>query len=103
MLDKKGEAVLAIDLRKIGTAISDFFVVCSAASTTQVCAIADFVEEKMIELAKTKPIRKQGTENGVWVILDYGETVVHVFQSQYRDFYRLEDLWSDAKRTTFGE
>lgn len=103
MLDKKGEKVLSIDLRKIGTAISDYFVVCSAPSTTQVCAIADYVEEKMWELAKIDPVRKQGKENGIWVILDYGEIVVHVFQSQYRDFYRLEDLWADAKRTNFTD
>ena len=103
MLDKKGERVLSIDLRKIGTAISDYFVVCSAPSTTQVCASADYVEEEMWELAKTDPVRKQGKENGIWVILDYGEIVVHVFQSQYRDFYRLEDLWADAKRTNFTD
>ena len=67
------------------------------------CAIADYVEEKMWELAKIDPVRKQGKENGIWVILDYGEIVVHVFQSQYRDFYRLEDLWADAKRTNFTD
>lgn len=104
MLDKKAEGVLALDLRPVGTAISDFFVVCNAPSTTQVCAIADAVEEEMLEKMKMKPVRKQGKENGIWVILDYGgNAVVHVFQTQYREFYRLEDLWADAKKTVFNE
>ncbi len=104
MLEKKGEGVTALDLRSIGTTISDFFVVCNAASTTQVRAIADNVEEQMIIQLKTKPVRKQGTENGIWVILDYGgQAVVHIFQTEYREFYRLEDLWADAKKTTFKD
>ena len=103
MLEKKGEGVLSLDLRKVGTAISDFFVVCNAASTTQVRSIADNVEDRMIELLKKKPVRKQGTENGIWVILDYGDEVVHIFQTEYRNFYRLEDLWADARRTEFND
>lgn len=104
MLEKKGEGVTALDLRPIGTAISDFFIVCNAASGTQVRAIADNVEEQMIIQMKRKPVRKQGTENGIWVILDYGgEAVVHIFQTEYRNFYRLEDLWADAKKTEFKD
>lgn len=103
MLEKKGEDVLCLDLRKVGTAISDFFVVCNAASTTQVRAIADNVEDRMMEILKKKPVRKQGTENGIWVILDYGDEVVHIFQTEYRNFYRLEDLWADAKRKEFND
>lgn len=104
MLEKKAEGVMALDLRPVGTAISDFFVVCNAPSTTQVRAIADNIEEQMIVTLKKKPVRKQGTENGIWVILDYGsEAVVHIFQTEYRNFYRLEDLWADAKKTEFKE
>lgn len=104
MLEKKAEGVTALDLRPIGTAISDFFVVCNAASTTQVRAIADSVEDEMIVQLKRKPVRKQGTENGFWVILDYGsDAVVHIFQTEYRNFYRLEDLWADAKKTEFND
>ena len=103
MLEKKGEKVLALDLRAVGTAISDFFVVCNAASTTQVCAISDNVEDKMYGVLKRKPLRTQGKENGIWVILDYGDVVVHVFQSEYRNFYTLEDLWADARRTEFKD
>lgn len=103
MLEKKGEGVLSLDLRPVGTAISDYFVVCNAASTTQVRAIAENIEDRMIEHLKLKPIRKQGTENGIWVILDYGTAVVHIFQTEYRNFYRLEDLWADAKRMEFKD
>lgn len=103
MLEKKGQGVLSLDLRPIGTAISDYFVVCNASSTTQVRAIADNVEDRMIEKLKMKPARKQGTENGFWVILDYGIAVVHIFLTEYRSFYRLEDLWADAKRKEFKE
>ncbi|MCQ2166101.1 MAG: ribosome silencing factor [Bacteroidales bacterium] len=103
MLEKKAQDVLSLDLRPIGTAISDYFVVCNASSTTQVRAIADNVEDRMIEILKMKPARKQGTENGFWVILDYGVAVVHIFLTEYRNFYRLEDLWADAKRKEFKD
>ena len=62
-----------------------------------------WIREGAKAVAIYEPVRKQGKENGIWVILDYGEIVVHVFQSQYRDFYRLEDLWADAKRTNFTD
>ena len=97
MLEKKGQKVVSLDLKKIGTAISDYFIVCSAESTTNVLAIADNVEDRMIEKASRKVVRGQGRENALWIILDYGDIVVHVFQNQYRECYRLEDLWADAE------
>lgn len=103
MMDKKGQNVVALDLKKIGTAIADYFVVCNADSTTAVSAIADNVEEEMIVKANRKVIRTQGKENGFWVIQDYGDIIVHVFQTPYREFYRLEDLWADADRKEFNE
>ena len=101
MLEKKGQKVVSLDLKKIGTAISDYFIVCSAESTTNVLAIADNVEDRMIEKASRKVVRSQGRENALWIILDYGDIVVHVFQNQYREFYRLEDLWADAERIEY--
>lgn len=101
MLEKKGQNVVSLDLKKIGTAISDYFIVCSAESTTNVLAIADNVEDRMIEKASRKVVRSQGRENAFWIILDYGDIVVHIFQNQYRDFYRLEDLWADADKTEY--
>lgn len=103
MLEKKGKGVCALDLKKIGTAITDWFVICNADSTTQVNAIADNVEEKMIEKCGRKVVRMQGKENGFWVILDYMNIVVHIFQTEYRNFYRLEDLWADAARKDYND
>ena len=103
MLEKKGQDVVSLDLKPIGTAISDYFIVCNADSTPAVCATADNVEDRKIEKGKRKGIRTQGKENAFWVILDYGDIVVHVFQTPYRDFYRLEDLWADAERTVYED
>jgi ribosome-associated protein len=103
MLEKKGQDVVSLDLRSIGTAISDHFIVCNADSTPAVVAIADNVEERMIEKCRRKVNRTQGKENAFWVILDYGDIVVHVFQTPYRAFYRLEDLWADAERTAYED
>ena len=103
MLEKKGQDVVSLDLRSIGTAISDHFIVCNADSAPQVVAIADNVEERMIEKCRRKVTRTQGKENAFWVILDYGDIVVHVFQTPYRSFYRLEDLWADAERTVYED
>ena len=110
MLEKKAKNVCALDLKKIGTAITDAFVaitdafvICNADSTTQVAAIADNIEERMIEKAGRKVVRAQGKENGFWVILDYLNVVVHIFQTEYRNFYRLEDLWADADRKDYKD
>ena len=103
MLEKKGQEVVSLDLRTIGTAISDYFIVCNADSGTNVLAIADNVEDRMAEKCKRKVIRTQGRENALWVILDYGDIVVHVFQTAYRAFYRIEDLWADAERTDYAD
>ena len=103
MLEKKGQEVVSLDLRSIGTAISDHFIVCNADSTPAVVAIADNIEDRMIEKCRRKVLRSQGKENAFWVILDYGDIVVHVFQTPYRAFYRLEELWADAERTAYED
>lgn len=103
MLDKKAKNVCSLDLRKIGTAIADHFVICNADSTTAVAAIADNVEDMMWEKGNRKLHRMQGKENGFWVILDYQDIVVHVFLTEYRNFYRLENLWADATRKDYKD
>ena len=103
MLEKKGQDVVSLDLKPIGTAISDYFIVCHADSTTNVVAIADNIEDRMIEKCRRKVARTQGKENAFWVILDYGDIVAHIFQTPYRAFYRLEDLWADAERTEYTD
>ncbi len=95
--DKKGQDVVSLDLRKIEGAITDFFVICDASNTTQVGAVADNVAEKMKEEGHTL-YRSQGEGNNFWIIQDYGNIVVHIFLKEYRDFYRLEDLWADVPR-----
>ena len=103
MLEKKGQQVVSLDLSSIGTAISDYFVVCNADSTTAVAAIADNIIVRMEEKCCRKVLRMQGLENDFWIILDYGDIVVHVFLTQYREFYRLEDLWADAERVEYTD
>lgn len=103
MLDKKAQNVCSLDLRKIGTAITDHFVICNADSSTQVSAIADNVEDMMRQKCKRKVYRMQGKENGFWIILDYLNVVVHIFQTEYRNFYRLEDLWADAIKKEYKD
>lgn len=103
MLEKKGQRVVSLDLKSIGTAISDYFLVCNADSTTAVAAIADNIIVRMQEKCGRKVLRMQGLENDFWVILDFGDVVVHVFLTQYRDFYRLEDLWADAERVEYTD
>ncbi|MDD2595098.1 MAG: ribosome silencing factor [Bacteroidales bacterium] len=103
MLEKKAKEVISLDLRNIGTSISDHFVICNADSTTQVVAISDYVEQMMEEKCGRSVLRKQGRENAFWIILDYVNIVVHIFKTDQRLFYRLEDLWADAVKTTYED
>ena len=96
VFEKKGQNVLKIDLRKLDIRITDYFVICHAASTTQVSAICDSVEETVRKDTGEKPLHIEGLDNCFWVLLDYGSVVVHVFLEEYRNFYSLESLWSDA-------
>lgn len=102
IIDKKGQDVVSLDLRKIDGSITDWFVVCDGSNTTQVGAIADNVAEKMKEAGLTL-YRSQGEGNNFWIIQDYGNIVVHIFLKEYRDFYRLEDLWADVPRKEYKE
>ena len=101
--DKKGKNVCTLDLTGIGTSICDHFVICNADSTPAVMAIADNIEEEMIVKCNTRVLRQQGKENAFWIIMDFGDIVVHIFQTEYREFYRLEDLWADAVKKTYDE
>ena len=99
--DKKAKRIVSMDLRGIGTSICDYFVICNADSTTNVLAIADNIEDELIVKCKRQVLRSQGKENAFWIILDFGDIVVHIFQTEYREFYRLEDLWADAAITEY--
>lgn len=103
MLDKKAQQVCSLDLRKPGASICDYFVICNADSGTQVAAIAEHIEDKMYAQCRRSPRRSQGKENAFWIIMDYGDIVVHIFQTTYRLFYRLEELWADAEVKHYTE
>ena len=94
--EKKGDNIISLDLRKIPEAVSDFFIICSAGSGTQVKAIANFIEEKVGQVCKENPYKHEGQQSAQWVLIDYVNVVVHVMLSEPRNFYRLEDMWSDA-------
>ena len=94
--DKKGKNIISLDLTGFDGAICSHFVVCNADSTTQVCAIADGIEQEVFEKLGQKVWRIEGQQNGFWVAIDYLDVVVHVFQSELRDYYKLEELWADA-------
>ena len=98
MLDKKAQNVISLDLRPVGSSIADFFMICNADSTTNVAAIADNILKDAKEQLGMKPLRMQGMENNFWIIMDFGNIVLHIFQTPYREFYHLEDLWADAPR-----
>jgi len=101
IIEKKGQDIVSLELGKLPNAICKHFIICHAESTTQVAAIAENIEEKVIENLQEKVWQKGGYENSIWVVLDYIDVVVHVFQTEWRQFYKLEDLWADATRTNF--
>jgi ribosome-associated protein len=94
--EKKGENIVSLDLRKIPEAVADFFIICEASSTIQVKAIADNIEYQVKENCEEGPYRHEGMTASHWVLVDYVNVVVHIFHSETRKFYRLEEMWSDA-------
>jgi ribosome-associated protein len=94
--EKKGENIIALDLRKIPEAVADFFIICEASSTTQVKAIADFIEFHTKKTVKEIPYRIEGQHSGQWILVDYINIVVHIMLPETRKFYKLEEMWSDA-------
>jgi ribosome-associated protein len=96
IFEKKGQNVLKIDLRKLENRITDYFIICHASSTTQVSALCDSVDDTVRKEAFEKPLHLEGVDNCFWVLLDYGEVIVHIFLEEYRNFYNLESLWADA-------
>lgn len=99
--DKKAEGILLLDLKGLA-AFTDFFVICGGAVDIQVKAIVDHIVEGM-EGAGHHPHHIEGYSHLKWVLIDFGEVVVHVFQRQIREFYRLESLWGDAQITEVGD
>ncbi|MBA3334338.1 MAG: ribosome silencing factor [Acidobacteria bacterium] len=95
--DKKAFNMVAIDLREIAS-FTEFFIIASGANQRQVQAIADEITEQLREQLKSRVVRVEGYQTGEWVLLDYGDFVVHIFEAKAREFYDLERLWRDAKK-----
>lgn len=97
LFDKGGENIVTLDMRKLDNTVCDYFVVCHAQSGTQVDSLAESVVHTTRTRAGEKPFHKEGLDNCFWVLLDYGNIVVHIFMEEYRKFYNLEGLWADAE------
>jgi ribosome-associated protein len=95
--EKKGEHIVQMNLKKVDGAVTDFFVICEATSSTQINAIAESIEEEVRKACGEKPWHVEGTSNLEWVLLDYVNVVAHVFIPEKREFFNLEGLWADAK------
>ena len=99
----KGEKIVAVDMSQIDNYVFRNFVICQGRSNTHVTSIADSVKDYVREQIKVKPFGTDGYANSLWIALDYGEVIVHVFQPELRDFYKLEDLWEDAVITEYPD
>ena len=97
--DKKGRGITVMDLSHIESAPAQEFIICEGRSPQQVAAIADNVREELLDKARIKPFNYDGYRNSQWIVIDYGDTMVHVFLPDVRQMYRLEELWGDAKIT----
>lgn len=97
MLEKKGQNVRWLDLRGIENSVCDYFIICEGNSNTQVEAIAESVEDVVKKETGQRPYRSEGWENALWILIDYINVVVHVFERETRHFYNLESLWADAE------
>lgn len=99
--EKKGEAIVSLDLRKIDEAVADFFILCEAQSSVQIKAIADSIQEEVDRECDEKPYHTERGEQ--WTLVDYVNVVVHIFTKEHRKFYDLESLWMDAARTEHND
>ena len=95
--EKKGNDIVRLDLRNIYSSVSDYFVICHADSATQVKAIANSIEDEIYKALQQDPWRKEGLEYAEWILLDYINVVIHVFRTDKREYYGVEELWGDAE------
>ncbi|HOW32414.1 MAG TPA: ribosome silencing factor [Bacteroidales bacterium] len=99
MQERKANDIVKLNLGPLQNSITDYFIICHGTSRTQVEAIADSVEAEVKKSTGQSPWHREGFENCEWVLLDYYDVVVHIFQPETRNFYQLERLWADAERT----
>lgn len=101
--DTKGEDIKIFDLTGIENSVAETFIICSGNSNTQVSAIAGNIEKKIRNELQERPWHVEGTDNAMWILVDYVTVVVHVFQKHIREYYDIEELWGDAKITAVEE
>lgn len=97
--ERKGRDIAVVDLTGVDGATIDRFIICQGNSNMQVTAIADSIREYLFDRARIKPYNYDGYRNAQWIVIDYGDTLVHVFTPDTRQYYNLEELWSDASIT----
>jgi len=103
ILDKKGKEVTSLEIGTLPNAVCDYFIICHADSTTQVHAIAENVEAKVLGTLNEKAWKTAGYDNSIWIVLDFVNVVVHIFQTESRSFYRIEELWADAQSKSYSD
>jgi ribosome-associated protein len=103
MVDKKAQEIAVLDLRQVRNAVADYFVICAGTSDTQLDAIIDSIEEVVYKGSGQNPWAREGKLGKEWILIDYGDCVVHVFKRNRRQFYNLEQLWGDAQITYYDE
>ena len=99
----KGQDINQLDLRELDNTPCDFFIVCSGNSNTQVSAIVNSVLKTVSKALQENPFHTEGLDNAEWVLIDYVNVVVHVFQNHIREYYNIEELWGDAKSTQIAK
>lgn len=99
----KGDDIQILDLREIENTVCDYFVICTGNSNTHVNAISGIVQKQVSKETKEKPWHVEGESNSEWVLLDYVNIVLHVFQKHTREYYDIENLWGDAKITLISQ
>ncbi len=99
MIEKKANAIVNINFAGTNNSITDYFLICEAETQKQVEAISKSVEEFVFKNTKEKPIHTEGKDNAEWIIIDYFDVIVHIFQKEFRESYKLEELWADAEIT----
>ena len=95
--DVKGKEIISLDLRKIDSAICKYFVICTGTSNTHVNSIESNIKKTISRDLGEKPFHIEGNNIGEWVLMDYSDIIVHIFQQKTRAFYNIEDFWGDAK------
>lgn len=101
--DIKGKDIVKLDLRGLDDAPTDFFIICNGESNTQMRAIAGNIHKRLKQEANWRPSSKEGLQSDAWILVDYFNTIVHIFHPQAREFYELEELWSDAEVTEYQD